>query len=87
MIGQCFISISQKHLTPGRAEGTRVAQSGKHPTLGFCSGGDLRVLRWSPTSGSAVSGESASLFLPLPHLHTYTVSKINKSFFQKNWES
>ena len=34
-------------------------------TLDFGSGHDLRVLRSSPTSGSALSLESASLSLPL----------------------
>ena len=38
--------------------GTWVAQSVTHLTLGLGSGRDLRVLRWSPTSGSVLSGES-----------------------------
>ena len=39
--------------------GTWVAQSVKCPTLNFSSGHDLRVVRWSPTSGSMLSTESA----------------------------
>ena len=32
---------------------------GKHPTLGFGSGHDLRVVRSSPASGSVLREESA----------------------------
>lgn len=48
--------------------GTCVAQPIEHPTLGFGWGCDLTVVGSSPTSGSALSTESASdsLFLSLP---------------------
>ena len=39
--------------------GACVAQLVKHPTLGFSSGSDLKVMRLSPASGSALSKESA----------------------------
>ena len=41
--------------------GTWVTQSDKHPTLGFGSGHDLRVVRSSLTSGSALGVERFSL--------------------------
>ena len=47
-----------------------VAQSVECPTLGFGSGHDLRVVRLSPASGSALSGESVCDSLspsPLPY--------------------
>ena len=58
-----------------------MAQSVACRTLGFGSGHDLRVVRWSPRSGSAFSRESAweslSLLtsaLPPP----LSISQINK---------
>ena len=36
-----------------------IIQSVKCPTLGFCSGHDLRVVRLSPMSGSVLGMESA----------------------------
>ena len=36
-----------------------VTQLVKHPTPDFCSGYDLRVVRLSPMSGSALSADSA----------------------------
>lgn len=39
--------------------GAWVAQSAKQPTLGYGSGRDLLVLRWSLAWGSALRGESA----------------------------
>ena len=39
--------------------GTWVAQSIKHPTLDLDSGHDVRVMKFSPVSGSVLSGESA----------------------------
>lgn len=48
----------------GRA--TWVTESVKHQTSGFCSGRDLRVVRWSPPLGLTFSREWASLPLPLP---------------------
>ena len=39
--------------------GVPVAQTVKCPTLGFCSGRDLRGVRSSPASGSVLSSESA----------------------------
>ena len=39
--------------------GVWVVQLVKCPTLGFGSGSNLRVMRSSPTSGSALSAESA----------------------------
>ena len=48
-----------------------VAQSVKHPTLGFSSGNDLRVVRSSPNSVHGLSmesaGDSLSLSLSLTH--------------------
>ena len=38
--------------------GAWVMQSAKYLTLGFSSGGDLRVMRSSPTVGSVLSVES-----------------------------
>lgn len=51
----------------------------KPPTLGFGSGRDLRVTRLSPTSGSAVSTESAwgSLSVGASHSRRRTCSKMN----------
>jgi len=65
--------------------GTWVAQSVKRPTLGFGSGRDLRVVRWSPASGSALSRESAcdSLSPPLSLPTTHALSQINLFFFLK----
>ena len=45
--------------------GAWVAQSVKHLTLGFHSGYDLKVARWSPALGSMLSMEWAC---PLPLL-------------------
>lgn len=39
--------------------GTRVAQSVKGPNLGFGSGHNLRMVRWSPTTGSVLGVETA----------------------------
>ena len=39
--------------------GAWVAKSVKHPTLDFGSGHDIRIMRSSPTSGSALGMESA----------------------------
>jgi len=39
--------------------GAWVAQLAEHPTLDFGWGGDLRILRLSPVSGSTLSVESA----------------------------
>ena len=36
-----------------------VVQLFEHPTFGFCSGSDLRVVRLSPLLGSTLSTESA----------------------------
>ena len=61
-----LIFFSKSHFTPYIREkikivhrGTWVAQSVKHLTLGFGSGCNLRVKRWSPVSGSRLSMESA----------------------------
>ena len=43
----------------GEGGGTWVAQSIKHLALGFSSGHDLRVMRWSPVAGSSMGMESA----------------------------
>jgi len=57
-----------------------VAQSFKHPTLGFGSGHDLEAVRSSPAWGSALSVESAwdslplSLTLPPAFMHTRFLS-------------
>ena len=42
-----------------KTRGIRVAQSVKNLTLDFSSGHDLRVVRWSPMSGSALGMEPA----------------------------
>ena len=61
-----------------------VAQLVKHPTLDFSSGQDLRAVRWSPTPGSGLSGESTwdplplPLSLPLPLTHSRSLSQVNK---------
>ena len=48
--------------------GTWGVQSVEHPTLGFGSGHDPRVLIWSSALGSPLSRESVCpLPLPLPH--------------------
>ena len=41
------------------SRGAWVAESVKHPTLGFSLGHDLVVMGLSPVSGSALSEESA----------------------------
>ena len=64
-----------------------VAQLVKHPTLAFSSGYNLRVVRSSPTSGSALSVEpgsdSLSLSSSASHLHActhmYSLSLKNKN--------
>jgi len=43
-----------------------VAQSVRHPTLGFSSGGDLRVMRSSHERGSALNEEPKTLCLQPP---------------------
>ena len=60
--------------------GAWVVQFVKHPTLGFDSGHDLRVLRSSPELGSAFSMESACLSLSLMPLFqiVHSLSQINK---------
>ena len=50
----------------------------EHPTLGFGSGHDLRVVRLRPVSGSTFSKDSAWDSLPLP-LPLFPLSEINKS--------
>ena len=42
-----------------KSQGAWVAQWVEHPTLGFGSGHDLRVMRLSPMSSSVLSEESA----------------------------
>lgn len=44
----------------GSLKAPLVAQLVEHPTFGFCSGHDLRVLGSSPTTGSLLSGERVS---------------------------
>lgn len=62
-------------------------QSIKHPTLGFGSGRDLRVMRLSPSLGSVLGAESAWGSLPLPPLCTCALSPspslLNKYIFKK----
>ena len=58
----------------------------EHPTLGFSSGHNLRVLGWSLASGSLHSRESAcpsSSSSASPHLHARALSQINKIFKKK----
>ena len=61
-----------------------MAQSGKHLTLGFGSGHDLKVMRLSPTLGSAQSLlVPLSPSLPHPHLCEYAhILSIYKTFFK-----
>ena len=60
-----------------------MAQSVKCPTHDFGSGHDLRVLRLSCVSGSALSRKSAlSLFL-CPQSCSHALSQINKSLKRK----
>ena len=59
-----------------------MTQSFKCPTFGFSSGGDLRVVRLSPSLGSMLSAESASDFIspslcPSSHLCSGSLSQIN----------
>jgi len=76
-----FIVFILLELKVGHSWGAWVTQLVKHPTLGFGLGHDLKVVRSSPTSGYALSGESAgdslSLPLPLPPC-TLSLSQINK---------
>lgn len=63
-----------------------MAQLFEHPALGFCSGCNLGVMRSSPITGSALSGESAwsslSPFAPrLVGALLHTLSKINNKSF------
>ena len=57
-----------------------MAQSAKCPTLGFGSGHDLRVGRWSPASGSMLCVEPAKVTLSspsaLPCTYSLVLSKI-----------
>ena len=59
--------------------GTWVAQSVKNPTLDLSSDPDLRIERWSPTSGSSLDMEPAyhslSTSAPLPLSKTKTKTK------------
>ena len=71
--------------------GARLVQLAEHLTLGFGSGHNLWILKWSPLLGSALSEESAwdslSLFLCSSHLcmcmHTHSL--INKYFLKRNY--
>jgi len=59
--------------------GHLVAQLVEHLTLDFSSDHDLRVLRWSPTVGSALSRESAGNSpSALPPTLAGLLSQINK---------
>ena len=57
-----------------------MAQWVKHPTLGFTSGHDLRVMGSSPTLGSVLNGESKT---PSPSALPPLLPQINKPFFVK----
>ena len=65
--------------------GTWVIQSDRCPPLDFRSGHDFRVIRWSPVSGSTLSGEfvwdslSLSLSLTIPHAHVACVRFLSLS--------
>ena len=50
----------------GSLKAPLVAQLVEHPTFGFCSGHDLRVLGSSPTFSFTLSVESAGSFLNIP---------------------
>ena len=70
----------------GGFQGAWVVQSVEHLTLGFGSGGDLRVMgsspKASPMMGSLLSEDSASDSLSLSlcpfHSCAHSVSQINK---------
>ena len=49
----------ESYLSKNKWRGAWVAQPVTHPTLGFDSGHDLRVMRLNPTSGSTLNKESA----------------------------
>ena len=55
-----------------------MAQSVKQLTSDFSLGHDLRVLGWSPASGSMLSGETVSGFSPSPSASPPILSQINK---------
>ena len=61
--GKSFLEIIEKRLLLkcARGEGTWWLGGSivKQATLGFGCGHDLRVMGWSPVSGSTLSGESA----------------------------
>ena len=67
---------------------TWVVQLVRHLTPDFSSGHDFRVVRWSPTLDSMLSGKTAwdslplLLSLSLPG-HVPSLSKINKQIFKK----
>lgn len=70
--------------------GARVAKSVKHLTFGFSSGADLRVVRLSPASDSALSAGHLRLSLSLypfsatPCAHACVGSLIIKILKKKN---
>ena len=69
--------------------GAWVAQSVMLLTLSFCSGPDLRVVRWSPHLGSVLSGESAwdsfSLSFSVPPLPPALSLSPKMSFKNIKW--
>ena len=68
--------------------GTWVAQSVKHPTLDFCSGHDLTLVRLSPSSGPALTEWSLLQFSPSLSAHPplmLCLSKVNKCLKKKKY--
>ena len=55
----CKLDINNAVKNQKKIGGASVAELVKHPTLGFQSGGNLRVLRSSCMLGSTLSKESA----------------------------
>ena len=82
-----FNSTSHTVKKQKKTWGTWVAQWIEHPTLGFSSGPDLRVLGWSHRSGSMLCSQGVwRLSLPLPlswPVHMVSLSLINKQIFKK----
>ena len=70
-----------KSLKTKETMGRWVAQSVKQPTVDFCSGHDLMVVRLSPESGSTYSQWRVciSLSLPLPLLLPWHTSSFSPS--------
>ena len=62
----------------GQKRGAWVGAVVKLLTLGLGSGGDLRVVRWSPMTRLLLNGSllEDSLLLPLPQINIYIFKKV-----------